>query len=426
MADTTINPSENSITLEKFFQQLEKPAQEFLVNNKRDTLLRGNNGSVFLIPADAFAGDQAIRIIVKEFYSYQDIITHRLSTSSQGNQLITGGMIHVSAEADGKEVNIQPGKSIRWYIPDTTASMKQMQLFTGVTSNKVNKQRPYDDVGMDTVSSSRFNGIDWIAQETLFQNNMNSVRVKVLDLRNEPLRVRKTSKGNIATFLIADKSNLSKDQLIAQLQEKYDYYKVKLKHKRKTWRVFPFLSFYRDIESSIVEAVGDSAWVTPDVAATYRLKATDTVITKNSNSGMIYGTFKKGGIQNSPEMKQLIKRFSVEVKDLGWINCDRFYKNSNPKIEFAIDLKDTASNYYTLLVFDKIKSMMTGFVSGNQVMFSNVPEGETARVISVGIQHGKPMYASKDVKISRTVINDLKFEETTPDAFRKETATFDN
>ena len=69
--------------------------------------------------------------------------------------------------------------------------------------------------------------------------------------------------------------------------------------------------------------------------------------------------------------------------------------------------------------------MMTGNTHGNKIIFSNVPEGESARVISVGIQNGKPVAAIEKVQLSKNILTNLKFEDTSPAAFKEEVKGFD-
>ena len=68
---------------------------------------------------------------------------------------------------------------------------------------------------------------------------------------------------------------------------------------------------------------------------------------------------------------------------------------------------------------------MQGSVRGNKIVFKNVPEGETARVISIGMSGGKPVVAVQSVQLSRSVLEGLKFEETTPAEFKEKAGTLD-
>jgi hypothetical protein len=433
MTDSTEESETAKATLEQFFSQLEKPSQEFVINPQKDTVIMGQDGTGLLIPAGTFAKEGAVTLILKEFYSYEDIITNRLSTWSFDKQLITGGMIHISAMQDGKEVNIQPGTSIRWFIPDTSAAMNQMQLFTGMSEASIRK--PSIAVGdvpvsgvlidvpvsemkvMDTTADGRFNGMTWTPQSRSFMDNYISTSVKVLDLRDEPRRIRTEGSKKVGVFTIADKPEVSREELKALLKEKYNYTKVIIrKSKRRKWS----------------NPVGDSTWLPLEVARQYKLKALDTMRTAGQRRRTEFLT----DIPNTPAMQrrmaiqtalytQLTDRFSVELRTLGWINCDRFYNDNRPKVSFAVDLKDTAANYHTLLAFENIKSLMEGMVNGTTVIFPNIPVGETVKVISVGIQDGKPVAATETVQVSSKPFSSLRFESTTPSEFKEEVATLD-
>lgn len=422
--------TELKASLAIFFKQLEKQPQEFVINIKRDTLISGNNGSVLLIPANTFDSNEDVLITIKEFYSYEDIITNQLSTCSDGKQLITGGMIHIMATVNGKEVDIQPGKTIRWFVPDTTNAMNQMQLFTGITNNG-NGQKPsgqgvFFESRQDTLSAfNRFDGMNWIPQEQFFSNTYLATEVKVLNLKNEPFKTRQTKKGQVGFFYIADKPKISREELEAELKEKYSYHKVRIKT-YKTDNFFRKITplFLKRRSGRSTEAVGDSAWIADDIAKMYRLKATDTTTYIRRHLGYKTSSLAREAFKNI-SLNNLSDRFSVDIRSLGWINCDRFYRDGRPRIEYYVDLKDTASNYYTLLVFDKIKSMMTGYTEGNKVVFPNVPEGETARVISVGIQNGQTVAAMENIQLSKTTLTGLKFEDTTPASFKEEVKELD-
>ena len=48
-------------------------------------------------------------------------------------------------------------------------------------------------------------------------------------------------------------------------------------------------------------------------------------------------------IMSNTNLNQLAKRYSVDIRELGWINCDRFYQDNSPRIEYIVNLGDTAS-----------------------------------------------------------------------------------
>ncbi len=122
--------------LKLFYQQLEPQPQEFIIQPERDTTLVAHEGTRLLIPAGAFRDKKGIspsgpiKIILTEFYSYDKMVAVGLGTSSYGKQLVSGGMIHVTAEADGQELQIQPAVNITVKMP-TNNYDPGMQLFVG-------------------------------------------------------------------------------------------------------------------------------------------------------------------------------------------------------------------------------------------------------------------------------------------------------
>ena len=440
-ADTTSKKPvlEKKKTLRDFFAEMEKESQSFVINNKRDTAIQGNAGTSLLIPANTFGSNERVTITMKEYYSYEDMITNRLSTTSNGQQLVTGGMIYLTASINGREVNIQPGESIRWFIPDTTTEMKQMQLFNGVVNNTKalvdikEEKRIIDTVDIYTSPAN----INWIPQQSFFSGSYLYTSVRVLDLRDEPYKTRYTKNGKVGKFIISPDSEISKNELENYLLTKNGYDKVIIKERKKDYKRRGFLWFTGITYYKKWESLGDSAWIDIAMAKRYNLKATDTVVSTQPGLGTRvreYEVYVYDGKRppkkfdtafSKTNLNNLANRFSVDIRTLGWINCDRFYNDYRPKIEFVVNLGDTASNYYTLLVFDKIKSMMTGYISGNKVAFTNVPEGETAKIISISIKDGKPVAAMQSVQLSRKVFEGMKFEETSVAEFKEKAGGLD-
>ncbi len=434
-------------TLAAFFAQLEKPSQEFVVDGKKDTVIYGKDGTALLVPANTFNANGKITLVLREYYSYEDIITNKLSTSSDGKQLVSGGMIHLTALSNGKEVDLQPNKSITWFIPDTTAEMNEMEIFRGESQPNSNDQTQ-SNAGILAQATGTIN---WKQENRSFEKTY--VYVKVLDLRNEPYITWYSNKGGIGKFIISPDSKITKEEIEKALIKKHPYYhKVKVKTQKDKisffGRVFPFLSAEKNVRyKENWESLGDSTWITPELAKRYRLPATDTMISKYSTTISSSNTVTTGFRQiifngrgdtavsessytysaqpTNTSLLSLGKKFNVDIKKLGWVNCDRFYKYDREKIDFFVNINDTAQNYYTILVFDKIKSVMAGQGSGDRVLFPGIPKGMNVKVVSIGVKNGKTIATITPAKVSKDELIKLKFEETTPSDFRKQVASLD-
>lgn len=420
-----------TVTLAGFFKQIEKQPQEIIIEPGIDNLVKGTEGTALLIPANTFNTTSSVTLLLKEYYTYQDIITNKLSTTSDGEPLVTGGMIHIQAFADGKELLINPGKSIRWFIPDTSQNMNGMQLFTGTVQRKAILRAGFQTSGgnSDTVSGNgKFEMINWVADKQDFTRSYLQTSVKVLDLKDNPYMTRETKKGIVGKFHISSNPKISKKQLQEELKAKYGYYKVKI----RSWGDDKFRSAQRKKAEPIsgsyqwysYEDVGDSAWISKELAARYKLKATDSITYTRTGFVVSSGNYVKKAFSNV-NLSALSNKYSVDISTLGWINCDRFYRDNGPKTDYFVNLSDTAANYYTVLVFEQMKSMMMGYTSGNRVIFPNLPRGIKAKVISIGIRDGKSVAAMERVPADGNNIGNLKFEETSPASFREQAAMID-
>ncbi len=412
--DSTLitNSPEAKKILQELLTSLAKNTQEFIIDNTRDTTLFATEGSSLFIPAKSLGGNSKVKISLKEFYKTSDIVMNKLSTTSNQEQLITGGMLHIEASVNDKPVNVLPGKAIKWYLPDTSNQLNEMQLFNGEERNA---------------------GINWISTGQKFRMPVNITEVRVLDLRNEPFKTKEKRKGLIGYFSIADKPQLSREQIRELYREKYGYYKVRF---RKGWKRTLTKTELVDGLTYSNLPVGDSAWIAKEVADRYKLQSTQTRIRQGyaeqygNNLGVLNSVFRRGaGLAKQGEVTGLKdtlpyshavimnvsalleKRYSVDINSLGWINCDRFYSSPSEKVNYLVDLKDSANNYFTMMVFSEMRSMMTGNIMGNAVQFRNVPAGEAVKIISIGVDKtGKTVMAMKETKISKKGLDGLPFE----------------
>jgi hypothetical protein len=409
--------------LNLLFEQLEKQPEELVINNRKDTLLTCKEGTSLLIPAGSLGGSSEVIISIKEYYKKSDFVLNQLTATSNKAQLVSGGMLHITASANGKPVDVQPNNPIRVFMTDSSATMQQMQLFKGEKTNdklpsaliKLNEKM--EVVTNDFASTY----INWVPQFVNFTNPFSdgiNTEVKVLDLRNEPIRTRETKRGTVGVFALAPDAVMSRSALKTALKEKYDYAKVKL---RKGRGLFGLRRFSGDGNS-----IGDSAWVPQSTASTYGLAFATTRVPQNNklltltgnralvinNSGNMGDIATVSIVSLSNNLLLKVKnRFGVNINSLGWINCDRFYNDPREKTDCEIQLGDTAANYYTMLVFDKLNATLNGYTSGSKVLFSNVPVDEPVTIISIGINaQGQQVYGMQKALTGKLPLQGIIYE----------------
>jgi hypothetical protein len=387
--------------LNKLLAELAKKADEFIIDNRKDTLIEGKDGSVLLIPANSLGGTDNVKLSLTEFYTLSDIILNKLSTTSDTNLLETGGMISVTATVNGKPVTLQKGQSIRWYMSDTSTQVQQMQLFNGVQQ----KQR-----------------INWIPQNSYFSRTTTRTEVRVLNIKDEPYEMTEDNDGyTVGFFMISDSAKISRDSLKALLMEKFGRYnKIHIKGKLKDNffnRIFYSKSPRFDATEDYKLMLGDSIWMEKSEADKYGLKETaarNVQQIQQSWNGPVTADYSLAQKRFADSLSiDLKNKYSIDITTLGWINCDHFRNDRRRKVFYTADLGDSAVNYYTVLIFKNEKSIMLGEPDGNKVGFPNLPIGEPVKIISIGInKKGESIFVIKDVLITKDILNGLQFENS--------------
>src|SRR5690606_1991447 len=78
-----------------------------------------------------------VKFSVTEYYKISDMLLSNLSTTSNGQLLETGGMVHITATSNNEELKLNNGQSIEINFP-TKQKENDMQLFSGSWENENN------------------------------------------------------------------------------------------------------------------------------------------------------------------------------------------------------------------------------------------------------------------------------------------------
>ena len=131
-----------SVFLEKIadfsslYRELAIESQTFKLETNKDTLIRGEKGTILLISKNAFAGIPEGAVVdfnLKEAYSFSDIIRENLNTMSGDKALQTGGMIYLEARYNGQKLSLQEPLKVQFSSKES--QLEGMQLFTGERSS---------------------------------------------------------------------------------------------------------------------------------------------------------------------------------------------------------------------------------------------------------------------------------------------------
>jgi hypothetical protein len=109
------------------------PPQVFTIRPSRDTMLVGAQGTQLLVRAadwDLPAGAPVVQLTLQEFYTPTDMVLAGLSTRSGSDLLETGGMLKLTATAQGQPVRLRPGGRVYLRMPARKVQ-PDMRLYEG-------------------------------------------------------------------------------------------------------------------------------------------------------------------------------------------------------------------------------------------------------------------------------------------------------
>lgn len=422
---TATNATTAMQQLNAFYKQLEKEGQQFVIDVNKDTILTGKEGTRLSVPAQAFgfrngspvkAGN--ITIVLREYYSYEDILAAKLSTTSGGEQLISGGMVHLAAKLNGVEVKIAPRKNIQLEMP-TKQYDEQMQLFRGTRSSLKNAfvAKFMDNRMIDTVrfmkrEADENGDLDWIPEGQVQQQrrryNPLNTPVRVFDPYGDPYRVTHGKKIT-AWFYVSTRCPLSNTAVKAKLREHSNGYFDKIKLKRVNAVPLANYKYWEDR----ISIVGDTMEMTMRQALRKKLLSP-------TDSARMMEKYRQDSI-HLDELEQHKSRYSFRITNLGWFNCDRFNNNSGPGVLFAFKPGEgfEPSAMVSHLVFTRYRSVLPGGYKDNKVLFGKVPKGETVKIVCIGVKNGKVMSCIQELTTDKDEISNLAFTETTPEQFKE-------
>lgn len=417
----SLTPTQAAEKIRQFYRELDKPVQRFTYNVDRETIITGKEGTRLIIPANAFANrrgvikNEVVTIILREYYTYDDMIAAKLTTTSGDDQLISGGMVYVEAQVNGERVNIASDKQIKLEMP-TPQVDKDMQLFKGNRSSIKNafQAKFLDNRMIDTVrflkrEADENGDFDWVAQgqKPAFQDLLDRT-IKVFNPYGDPYLVRHTNKVK-GWFYVSENCKFSDKEMKEKIRAHSNYYFDKIKLKRVS--VLPVANYRSDAD--IVSIAGDSVYMTFRQALRKKLLTTE-------DSLLVLEQLRQEDVRNN-QRQEMMNKYSFSITGLGWYNCDKYNNIPGPRVLFTFKPGEgfEPNTMVSHLVFTRYKSIIKGNYKGDKIEFGRVPQNEPVKVVCIGIKNGKVMACIQELDTDREEIGQLAFKETSPEQFRQ-------
>lgn len=378
------DPEEKPIeSIQKLYEKTKAEAQEFCIYAYKDTVIKGEQGTVIYIKAGTFMDEtnttDCVTLRLKEFFTKSDMILENLTTTSNGHPLESAGMIYIDAEKDGKKYNVRPGKDLLIATP-TDKYFSGAQIFNG-------KRNEHDSI------------MNWTVNNNSLLNNMPMDQLvdcgEAIADANAPCpfffckinRFFSGLMGSDDSPAIAQPPNNS--EVLIQTSFNCD-----------------------DLDSLFNE---------------YGVEDVEALI-----NAMNAELFEQYGVDNLWDLKEAIKAEKLEnieasfgdrtiplsdlsyyiynSRELGWINCDAFLDISKwDKTVVSIDEKPSI-NTDVKLIFKNNRTVLPATTAGGKIQFKGVPKDYEAWIVAIKYVNGSPLLALKEITIAEET-HSLEYEE---------------
>jgi hypothetical protein len=108
---------------------------------------------------------------------------------------------------------------------------------------------------------------------------------------------------------------------------------------------------------------------------------------------------------------------AIEILYFGWLNCDRFYKNPNPRTNIELTFnKDSVISARFFLVFKDINSILTEYYWINKkenIQFSNIPIAMDVLIIGLTVRDTIPYWFKSEISTTLNQTVNVDFILTT-------------
>ncbi|WP_166960232.1 energy transducer TonB [Yeosuana marina] len=417
----------------------EKVVQTFTISSEKDTTLICKEGTKLIIKANSFittdnreiAGKLALN--VTEFYKLSDILLANLTTTSNGNLLETGGMLHVEAKLNESILKLKENTSIEIVFP-SKVKKENMQLFSGeweegiinwtpekqdipIVKNEIFEEDvevPFAVIeqipvypGCENLQNTSGKRCMKDSIDAFIQRNFNPKIITNLGLRGRQ-RINVIFKINIEGEVVAIRTRSSHPDL-----------------EREASRVLSLLPKMQPGKQR-----GKAVTVPYSLPIIFEVDGTTGMVLNSTNAMPIGTNAIRDSIVNMSFEDRLKSKdsFNISVSEvnnyilrssnLGWINCDRFVNSSN-NIKYLLKINDYRGTTVNM-VFKSISGVIPSRKINGEFYFKNVPNAQEIVLIAIKKDNGKLYFDIVETQTQTKPSLEFDFKEVTVEELKRE------
>ena len=392
---TAVAPPKKYQNMMQLYRDLSLNFQNFKINTAKDTIIRGEKGTVLFISKASFEGAPAnvtIDFRLKEAYSFSDIISENLSTQSGNKLLQTGGMIYVDAKYKGVDLTLKKEMNVSFSSKESRE--EGMQLFRGERDSKNNGKINWIPIeGTERISDdiTIYTGKQGFNPYVLTNKNKILTFKEIIDTSScQTLLSREAMNKVVIDSLV--QTNISNTCLAMSM-----YHLSNPAVERKSIReshIRTFKDLYQFYKATSYEELIKNDGKEWNTLMQTRLKWIQNYEAEEH---------RKDSIQKA----QIFFQNSFPLPEFGWVNCDKFMtipKNDTP---VAITVKNIDSKVMNkvIIIFRKDKIAREENLNGTNIKFSNLVRDVDVLIVGMKISEGQPYLAVHAMKTNDLEVN---------------------
>ncbi len=403
---------------ENFYKQFDKPSQTFTLKLNENKTITCKEGTKISIKSNSFvtkSGRQVkgdINIQVKEFYKTSDILLANLTTTSNNEMLETGGMLNIEVFSGGERCELKEGKTIEITFP-TEDKKEDMKLFNGsFKSDKINW----------TLEETKIFGEESMMIEDVFEDE-EVVEFALVEIKPEfpggQPKMFKYLSSNVEYPIIAIENGVQGRVYIGFI----------INENGETENVRVIRGVDASLNQAAISVIEQMPKWTPGKQRGKFVKvnmvlpiaftlAGEGFSTNNTEYAKEFENNVNDDNLSETKMSE-ISQYIFSTSSLGWINCDRFYRDNRPQVDYIVNIGNS-KQVDIKIVFNSINSILTGSKRGANYTFDNVPSGHSVTLVALKYENGQYYLAIKKTKITRDGEPMLDFEPVTMERLKTE------
>lgn len=406
------------------------PVQSFSIDTRKEQVIKCKQGTEVVIPAGAFSQPN-VNIQVTEYYNPSEIFAANLSTKCNNTPIETAGMIYITAEANGK--NVEPDKELQYKFPRSNKS-QDFRFFSGVRDSSYNmnwvlpQQIPAAAAPAPAMPPRAGSAGISISGDSMIIKVENGLALS----NGQPLRVRNITETDFGGLTLTTTVNgVVRNELdgikkkMADGFSRSDFFGVQDCIVGATveininadGRLTKLCTNYTDVSTECDRIL--QTFVSNYLPKRFATASGDTKIkmmfTTNASmtiSNIVYYVEHTGKeLTEEEKTKYTTEAIVMSSAQLGWINCDRFMNNTNT-VTYTVEAETNATvrlamNNYNAFFnsWAPVTKVTTDTAALLQYKFENIPGNEPVTLISTKTIGTKIYLAVATAKTKRGLDN---------------------